>query len=233
MTEVFAMNSKLFLLAAIAAVTVRPSQAHDANQRSPAEPLEVEMFYQYSATDNDAEVTIDVESNIAIDRLAVLAPDGRTVMLLQSGDRLGLRQIEVESDEPSVEEVQRAYPKGRYLFSGLDVNGAPLVGRVRLTHDVVAAPDFFNFSPCNEEVDPNAPVTIAWHTVAGADGGYEIIIEQDDTGANLRITRNPDSTSFVIPDGFVAPGLEYEIEMKSVAAGGNKTSASCGFSTRQ
>jgi hypothetical protein len=40
------------------------------------------------------------------------------------------------------------------------------------------------------------------------------------------------STSFVIPDRFLAPGVEYKIEMKSVAAGGNKTSASCGFCTR-
>jgi hypothetical protein len=81
-------------------------------------------------------------------------------------------------------------------------------------------------------VDPTVPVNIAWSTVAGADGGYEIIMEQDDTGANLRITRSADSTSFVIPDGFLAKGLEYEIEMKSVTAGGNKTSASCEFTTR-
>jgi hypothetical protein len=227
------MNAKLFLLAAVAGVAaVGPIQARNANQQSPAEPLEVDMFYQYSATDDDAEVTIDVESSIAIDSLTVLAPDGHTVMLVRSGDDLGLRQIEVESDEPSVEEVQQAYPEGRYQFSGRAVNGTRLVGRVRLTHDVVAAPDFFNFSPCNEEVDSTAPVTIAWNTVANADGGYEIIIEQDDTGANLRTTGSAESTSFVIPDGFLAPGLEYEIEMKSVATGGNKTSASCAFSTR-
>ena len=78
---------------------------------------------------------------------------------------------------------------------------------------------------------PTGSVTIAWNSVAGADGGYEIIIEQDDTGANLRTTQSPDRTSFVIPDGFLAPGLEYEIEMKSVAASGNKTSVSCEFST--
>ena len=224
------MNSKLFLLITVAGVVAAgPSQAR--NRESPAEPLEVDMFYQYSATDDDAEVTIDVESSIAIDWLKALAPDGHTVMLVRSRDHLGLRQIEVESDEPSVAEVQQAYPEGRYLFSGQAVNGVLLVGRIRLTHDVVAAPDFFNFSPCNEEVDPTAPVTIAWNTVAGADGGYEIIIEQDDTGANLRTTRAAESTSFVIPDGFLAAGLVYEIEMKSVAAGGNKTSASCEFST--
>jgi hypothetical protein len=38
------MNSQLFLLAAIAAVAaVGPSQAHDANKRSPAQPLEIDM----------------------------------------------------------------------------------------------------------------------------------------------------------------------------------------------
>jgi hypothetical protein len=149
-----------------------------------------------------------------------------------SGDRLGLREIEVESDEPSVEEVQRAYPEGFYWFRGRAVNGARLFGRILLSHEVVAAPDFFNFSPCDQEVDPAAPVTLAWNTVAGADGGYEIIIEQDDTGANLRTTRSAESTSFVIPEGFLAPALEYEIEMKSVMAAGNKTSASCQFTTR-
>jgi hypothetical protein len=227
------MNFKLILLAAVAGVVaVGPSHARNADPQRPAEPIDVEMFYQYSATDNDAEVTIDVESGIAIDHLTALAPDGHTVVIVQSRDQLGLREIEVESDEPSVEAVKRAYPEGRYLFSGRAVNGARLSASVKLSHDVVAAPDFFNFSPCNEEVDPTVPVNIAWSTVAGADGGYEIIMEQDDTGANLRITRSADSTSFVIPDGFLAKGLEYEIEMKSVTAGGNKTSASCEFTTR-
>jgi hypothetical protein len=195
-------------------------------------PRNRSTFYQYSATDDDAEVTIDVESDIAIDHLTAVAPDGHTVLTVRSLDQLGLREIEVESDEPSVEAVQRAYPEGRYLFSGQAVNGAQLVARLKLSHDVVAAPDFFNFSPCSEEVDPAAAVTIAWNTVAGADGGYEIIIEQDDTGANLRTTRSAESTSFVIPAGFLAPGLEYEIEMKSVMAAGNKTSASCQFTTQ-
>ena len=130
-----------------------------------------------------------------------------------------------------MEEVQAAYPEGIYWFWGRSVNGTWLFGRIEITHDVVGAPDFFNFSPCNEEVDSVASIAITWTTVTGADGGYEIIIEQDDTGANLRVTQSPDRTSFVIPEGFLAPGLEYEIEMKSVTAGGNKTSASCEFST--
>jgi hypothetical protein len=227
------MNSKLFLLAAVTGVlAVDPSHARNAEPQRPAEPIDVEMFYQYSATDDDAEVTIDVESGIAIDHLTALAPDGHTVVIVRSHDHLGLREIEVESDEPSVEAVQRAYPEGQYLFSGQAVSGARLTSRVKLSHDVVAAPDFFNFSPCNKEVDPTVPVTIAWSTVVGADRGYEIIIEQDDTGANLRITRGAESTSFVIPDGFLAAGLEYEIEMKAVTAQGNKTSASCEFSTK-
>lgn len=75
------------------------------------------------------------------------------------------------------------------------------------------------------------PVTLTWNPVVGA-AGYEIIIEQDDTGGNLRTTQSGDRTSFAIPDGFLRPGLTYEIEMKSVTTGGNKTSASCEFSTQ-
>ncbi len=62
------MNCHVFLLAAV--VAFGPSQACNADQQSPVEPLEVEMFYQYSTADDDAEVTIDVESSIAIDRLS-------------------------------------------------------------------------------------------------------------------------------------------------------------------
>ena len=191
------------------------------------------MFYQFSATDDDAEVTIGIETpDHPIDSLVILAPGGRTVANVRSRDRLGLAEVELESAEPSVEQVQHAYPEGTYRFVGWSVDGHLLHGQAAITHDVVAAPDFFNFSPCGQQVDPHSWVTIAWNSVAGAVGGYEIIIEQDDTGANLRVTQGADRTSFVIPEGFLGPALEYEIEMKSVTATGNKTSASCEFSTQ-
>ena len=214
-------------------LAISPSYAGSGHPVPRAEPLDIEMFYQFSATDEDAEVTIGIESpDNPIDYLVILAPGGRTVATVRSKDHLGLAEVELESAEPSVEEVQRAYPQGRYWFFGKAVDGSELFGRLDLTHEVVGAPDFFLFSPCDEEVDAGAAVAIAWNSVVGAEGGYEIIIEQDDTGANLRVTQNPDRTSFVIPEGFLAPGLEYEIEMKSVTAGGNKTSASCEFSTQ-
>lgn len=197
-----------------------------------AEPLDIEMFYQYSATDDDAEVTIGIESpDNPIDSLVIVAPHGRAVATVRSRDRLGLAEVELESAEPSVDEVQGAYPEGTYRFSGRAVDGTRLTGSVHLSHEVVGAPDFFNFSPCDDEVDATGAVTIAWNSVAGAEGGYEIIIEQDETGANMRTTLTAERTSFVIPDGFLARGLEYEIEMKAVTGAGNKTSASCEFST--
>jgi hypothetical protein len=220
------------LLTAACVLAASVGQA-DSPRVSRPQPLDIEMFYQFSATDEDAEVTIGVESpDYPIDHLVIVAPRGRIVATVDSKDRLGLAEVELESAEPSVEEVQRAYPEGNYMFFGEAVDGTRLFGRVTLAHEVVGAPDFFQFSPCGEEVDASSEVTIAWNTVAGAEGGYEIIIEQDDTGANLRVTQNADRTSFVIPQGFLAAGLEYEIEMKSVSAGGNKTSASCEFSTQ-
>jgi hypothetical protein len=227
------MRDTLFLIASTIVLFVPgPITGQDASKRPQAEPLDVEMFYQFSETDNDAEVTIDIESGRALESLVITGPDGRTVATVRSTDDLGLAAIEFESAEPSVEEVQRAYPEGGYRFSGRAVDGTNVHSRIGLTHGVVAAPDFFNFNPCNQEVDSTVPVTVAWNPVDDAAGGYEIIVEQDDTGANFRSTLSPAATRFVIPDGFLAPGLEYEIEMKSVAAGGNKTSASCEFSTR-
>ena len=226
------MKLPLLLLASSAVLTgAGPSASHAS--AGPKAELDVEMFYQFSATDQDAEVTIGIESpDHPIDRLVIFAPGGRVVATADSRDRLGLAEVELESAEPSVEQVKKAYPVGRYWFRGEAVDGTRLWGRVDLTHEVVGAPDFFNYSPCDEEVDPASAVTIAWNPVPGADGGYEIIIEQDDTGANLRITQEPAQSSFVIPTGFLQPGLEYEIEMKAVTAGGNKTSASCEFGTQ-
>lgn len=220
------------ILSAAWGLAIAPSHAHGKPAPKP-ESLDIEMFYQFSVTDNDAEVTLGIESaDHPIDFLFIVAPDGHTVVKVQSKDRLGLAEVELESAEPSVEEVQRAYPEGVYRFWGKSIAGRPLAGRIELTHEVVGAPDFFNFSPCNEVVGADTAVTLAWNTVPGAEGGYEMIIEQDDTGANLRISLGPDATHFVVPGGFLVAGLEYEIEMKSVTAGGNKTSASCEFSTR-
>lgn len=220
------------LMIASAAVLIVSGPSDGRPSPPTPEPLDLEMFYQFSHTGNDAEVTIGVESSTAIDVLAIVGPHGRRVATVRSMDGLGLASIELESAEPSVKEVQSAYPEGTYRFSGRAVDGTRLAGRIGLTHDVVDPPDFFTFSPCNEEVDLTYPVIIQWNPVAGAAGGYEIIIEQDDTGANLRITLSADTTRFVIPDAFLAPGLAYEIEMKSVTAAGNKTSASCEFNTR-
>lgn len=219
------------LFAAAAAMIWASGSTFAGGQPPRKAALDLEMFYQHSTTDDDAEVTIGVEMpDHPIDFLAVVAPDGHTVATVRSRDRLGLAEVELESAEPSVEAVKAAYPTGVYRFLGWSVDGTLLRGRATLTHDVVGAPDFYNFSPCNEEVDARSSVAIGWNSVAGA-VGYEIIIEQDDTGGNLRVTQGAERTSFVIPDGFVAAGLEYEIEMKAVTAGGNKTSASCEFST--
>jgi hypothetical protein len=72
-----------------------------------------------------------------------------------------------------VEAVQAAYPRGIYQFLGWSVDGTLLHGRAAITHDVVGAPDFFNFSPCDAQVDSRSTVTIAWNPVSGATGGYE------------------------------------------------------------
>jgi hypothetical protein len=58
-----------------------------------------------------------------------------------------------------------------------------------LGHEVAGAPDFFNFSPCNEEIDHTGLITIAWNSVAGAEGGYEIIIERAEMPQDLEWER--------------------------------------------
>ena len=107
---------------------VQPSYAEPGHRVPKPAALDIEMFYQYSATDDDAEVTIGIESpDNPVDALLIVTPSGRAVAVVRSGDDIGLAEIELESAEPSVQEVQQAYPEGVYWFWGRAADGAALV----------------------------------------------------------------------------------------------------------
>ena len=58
-----------------------------------------------------------------------------------------------------------------------------------------------------------------------------IILEQEKTGRDLRVTLAGDATSFAVPDGFLQPGMEYKIAVGTVAVGGNASFFETSFTT--
>lgn len=222
----FALPSAL-LFALLAA----PIGAQPQNEKAgPALEFE-DLFikFEVNETDGDAEVLMFAKAPEGMDRFQVIGPNGERRVYLQSlgSDDLGQAQILVESAEPSIQAVKRAYPVGVYKFFGRTVSGQQVSGRVRLSHKLLPAP---SFTPHEEEgLDPD-DVVVSWTPVPGA-VGYQVEIEQDEIGANLTMTVGPGVSSLPIPAGFLEPGTEYEIGVATITSQGNVAVAESSFTT--
>ena len=177
------------------------------------------MIFEQNETDGDAEVVIFAKADEGMSHFLIFDPRGERRVDLESQGRrdLGLAQFRLESAEPSIAAVKRAYPQGTYTFLARTVSGRFLRGTVSFTHALLPAP---SFTPTGEEgLDPD-DVEVAWTAVPGA-AAYIVEIEQDDLGNNLTATVGPDVTSLAIPPGFLKPGTEYEVGVSTVTAAGN------------
>ena len=195
----------------------------------PVELEELKIYFELNETDGDAEVVMFAKASEGMDRLYVFDPSGeRRVYLRSTGkDDIGQGEILVESAEPSVAAVKKAFPAGPYLFVARTVSGQHVSGRVRLSHRLLPAP---SFTPADEEdVDPDHAV-VSWTPVPGA-AGYQVEIEQDDLGDTFTVTVGPDVSSLEIPKGFLRPGTEYEIGVATLSPSGNVAVAESSFTT--
>lgn len=222
----FALPSAL-LFALLAAPT--GAQPRDEKAGPAVEFEELSMIFELNETDGDAEVVIFAQAFEGMDRFQMLDPAGeRRIYLKAMGpEDVGQGEIFVESAEPSIQAVKRAYPEGVYKFFARTVSGQQVFGRVRLSHRLLPAP---SFTPHEEEgLDPD-DVVVRWVPVPGA-ASYQVEIEQDETGANLTVTVGPDVSSLRIPAGFLQPGTEYEIGVATITPRGNVAVAESSFTT--
>src|SRR5207253_9720500 len=75
-------------------------------------------------------------------KLAVVAPDGRTVVDFTAPDAStrGIRQLRIETPEPrDLNTLKSAYPEGVYAFAGVTATGGKLRGQATLQHTLPAA----------------------------------------------------------------------------------------------
>ena len=75
-------------------------------------------------------------------------------------------------------------------------------------------------------------VMISWRPVAGI-ARYIVKIKQDELGTKIETTLPGGSTSFDVPDGFLAPGTEYELAIGTVSAAGNISFVETSFTTKK
>jgi hypothetical protein len=192
----------------------------------------VAVYLEQNVDDEDAEIKFEaVGAAAGLAALKVMAPDGRTVVDFKAADsKLGMRHFSLESPEPKNDgKLQADFPAGIYRFTGTSTSGATLQGDASLSH---------RFPPVTRVVRPqpggkHVPITglqVRWNTVKDA-AVFIVVIEQEQTGREVRMNLSGDTTAFTVPDGFLTPGLEYKLAIGTVAKDGNRSFTETAFTT--
>jgi hypothetical protein len=197
-----------------------------------AEPFdEAVLFLEYNATDDDAEIVLQVDPEVGLSRLRVVGPNGKEIVDLRAkaAEGLGIRKVNLETPEPSLAAVLAAYPAGAYKFLGKTVEGETLLSIVWLSHDLPPAANL-SFPLSGQTGVPTSGAAATWNAVPGA-VGYFLELENDDLLVDVKSNIAASQTSFGFPEGWLLPDTEYQIGIAARAANGNLTVTELEFTT--
>jgi len=216
--SMFALTSGAFVLSVPTASSPEPFD-------------EATLFLEYNATDDDAEVVLQIDPEVGLSRLRVINPLGKEIVDLRAkaAEGLGIRKVNLETPEPSLAEVMLAYPSGAYRFIGKTVEGETLLSIVWLSHDLPAAPHL-TFPLSGQIGVPTSGAAATWHAVPGA-AGYFLELENDELLVDVKSHIAPRQTSFGFPEGWLLPDTEYQIGAGARGANGNLTVVELDFTT--
>lgn len=224
------MKTQLILIMSVlSATTAYADEESFSKERNSRSFESLSIVYETNVTDGDGEIVIKAKAFEGMKHFMIFGPTGKKYHDLHADDlkKIGLAQIVLETAEPDINTVKKAYPEGAYTFIARTVSGALLYEKRQLNHFLAEPPQF---TPCDQDnLDPNA-LTVAW-TPSPYAASYEIEIENDDLNVNMTLALTGDTTQVMVPPGFLQPGAEYEIGMTSVTASGNKSVVECNFTT--
>ena len=212
------------VLVGFIACTTHPS----STLRSADNPVEfnnAKIILEQNFTDQDVEIVITVRGlDDGLEALKVLTADGSPILNLSakpSSLGLGVRDFSIESPEPGLAEVLKAYPAGTYRFEGVSTNGVVLRSTAVLSHDLPG--------PTKITVDTEDWL-IKWNDVLGTEH-YIVELEREVEGEDevkMTIEVLPNITSFPIPQPMRTVG-EYQVAVGVVSRNGNITFAEKNF----
>ena len=110
---------------------------------------EAKIYLEQNVTDADAEIVIVAQGgDEGLKTLEVIGPNGRHFVTLWAGHKrsLGFREVLLETPEPSLASVKKAYPPGVYRFIAKTFSGEELTGEAELEHAMPAATTILVFS---------------------------------------------------------------------------------------
>jgi hypothetical protein len=195
----------------------------------------VSVYLERNLQDEDSEVRFNAIGGAAgLLNLKVVAPDGRTVIDFKAPDsKLGIRQLSFETPEPRSKGTFEAdFPEGSYRFIGTGTDGVTLFGEAKLSHSFPNPTSFVHPRPGEK----NVPVTglhdlqVRWNRVQNLVACL-VIIEQERTGREIRVSLPGTATSFAVPDGVLAHDTEYKLSIGTVSKEGNRSFVETTFTT--
>jgi hypothetical protein len=211
-------------------VELGAADTDDADAMESTVPFaDAQLFFELNSTDNDLGLQLFLDTDDGWKRVRVLDPARRDVIEFETAgrlSRLGLTELRFESSEPSPEEVLALFPAGEYRFRGRTVEDEQLASNTTLSHHFPPAP---TITPSDgETVDPRNLV-VEWSAPEAEK--VEIIIEQDELEDVFDVTFSGSTRRLRVPPQFLQPGLEYKIEILSIAENGNRVIAEGTFET--
>lgn len=200
------------------------------------------LILEINASDGDGEIVLDLKTDAQIARLEIEGPlgcddddddDGRKVYSIRSNRDLGLgiSQLLVETGEPDLETVLNAFPAGMYELSGKTLEGQRFRNTVELTHSLLAAPEIL-FPADGDDDIPVFGLVVQWVPNPGATSWLVELEREDDLPGKIVATLPAGTSTFAAPEGFLLPGVEYQVGVRAINADGNVTVSELTFVTQ-
>jgi hypothetical protein len=193
------------------------------------------IHFEQNATDGDFEAVVEAKGgDEGLARLAVVAPDGRTIIdvTAPTATTLGVRQLRFESPEPGdLASLTAAYPEGVYTFTGTTAAGARHQGTATLRHALPATAAFLRPAARARGVSVN-DLMVTWTSVRNATA-YIVTIEQAELDVSITARLPGTVDRFAVPDGFLRAGTAYQLGIGTVTGGGNISFVETTFTTAE
>ena len=218
---------------------------------------EANVFFELNDTDGDLGIHSLIDGD-AWKRLEIEDPNERRMLNIRVNGRLkrqGLTEIFFESAEPTFDELApekffRRFPEGVYEIEGLTLDGEELESEAEVTHLLPAPPINNNLQvsgvdaseDCDEDVPlVRTPIVISWDPIdlSHPDLGrtnepieveqYQVVVEDEESGATLSVELPPDVTSYQVSDDFIGLTRVFKYEVLVREASGNQTATESCF----
>lgn len=191
---------------------------------------EERMILEHNVTLGEAVVRFEAESEEDLGRVQVNRPNGERLFALEAPNATrGLSGFKIELQEGSLESILSTYAEGAYDIRARAASGRTALGSAVLSLDLPPAPRLIFPYEGAEDVSTSRLV-VYWRPERWVTG-YRIQMEQGESDG-LVVQLPAGRSSLQIPDGFLAPDTETQLEIAAIGSNGNRTVVEVNFTTR-